>query len=38
LFGVGFALGEFDVGFDVARERFQFFIRGKLIFDLLAVA
>jgi hypothetical protein len=38
LFGVGFAFGEFDVCLDVARERFQFLVRGKLIFDLFAVA
>jgi hypothetical protein len=38
LFGVGFAFGEFDVRFDVAGERFKFFVRGKLIFDALAVA
>jgi hypothetical protein len=38
LFGVGFALGEIDVGFDVACESFQFLVRGQLIFDALAVA
>jgi len=38
LLGVGFAPGEFDVRFDVAGERFQFLIRGELIFDALAIA
>jgi hypothetical protein len=38
LFGVGFALGEFDIRLDVAGERFQFLIGGKLIFNALAVA
>jgi len=38
LFGVGFALGEFDVGLNVACERFQFLVGGELVFDALAVA
>jgi len=38
LSGVGFALGELDVCLDVAGERFEFLIRGELVFDALAVA
>ncbi len=38
LFGVGFALGEIDVRFDIAGESFEFLIGGELVFYLLAVA
>jgi hypothetical protein len=37
LLGVGFALGEIDVRFDIASERLQLLVGGKLIFDALAV-
>jgi hypothetical protein len=38
LFDVGFLLGEIDVGFDVAGDGSEFFIRGDLFLSALAIA
>jgi hypothetical protein len=38
LFGVGFALGELNIGFDIIPERGQPFIGGNLGLDALALA
>jgi hypothetical protein len=38
LLGIGFFLGEMDVGFEVAGERREFVVRGDLVFGAFAVA
>jgi hypothetical protein len=38
LSGVGFALGEVDIGFDIAGKRNEFFVRSDLIAGALAFA
>ncbi len=38
LLDVGFFLGEMDIGFDVAGEGGELFVRGNLFFGALAVA
>src|SRR6266849_5042625 len=38
LLGIGFFLGQADVGFDVARDRREFLVGGNLLFGALAIA
>ena len=38
LLGIGFSFGEFDVGFQIARERCKLFIRSQRSFRALALS